>query len=110
MPLKEFECQSCRHRFELVLWLKEPNPEACPKCGHKELKQLLGTFRIAGARSKSASADDEFGDEGGGAGPGDDLGGGGEGWDGAGGDDLGGDDGDLGEGAADGGDDDFKED
>ena len=33
--------------------LNEPNPAKCPKCGGGELKQLLGTFRIAGVRKKS---------------------------------------------------------
>ncbi|MEK7765516.1 MAG: zinc ribbon domain-containing protein [bacterium] len=93
MPLKEFECESCRHRFEVIVWLREPDPAACPKCGKSPLKQILGTFRIAGVRSKS-KADDEGGDDLGGlegAGQGDDFGGGGDegGWGGAGDEDLG---------------------
>ncbi len=53
MPLKEFECPSCKHRFETVLWLSEPDPTACPKCGAAGLRHLLGTFRVIGASRKS---------------------------------------------------------
>lgn len=92
MPLKEFECQGCHHRFEELLMLNEPNPAKCPKCGSPELKQLLGTFRIIGLRSKSARArgdedgespadgsfeDAEFDEEGRDSGMDDDGGGGG---------------------------------
>jgi len=77
MPIKEFECQACKHRFEEILGLNEPVPEKCPKCGNGPLKQLLGTFRIAGASKKSSRDDDVAGDEFGGneeAPPGEDYG------------------------------------
>ena len=54
MPIKEFECQACHQRFDVIVSLHEPNPSACPKCGGKELKQILGTFRIGGSSRKSA--------------------------------------------------------
>ena len=93
MPIKEFECQACKHRFEDILGINEPVPTKCPKCGGGPLKQLLGTFRIAGVKSKSAP-DSGF-DEGGDAPEGysDDGGFGGEG-------DAGLDGGDLGDEAA----------
>jgi putative FmdB family regulatory protein len=74
VPIKEFECQACKHRFEDILGINDPVPTACPKCGGGPLKQLLGTFRIAGVKRKSASdsefdeggdAPEEFGDDGG---------------------------------------------
>ena len=71
MPIKEFECQACRHRFEEILALDEPVPQKCPKCGGGPLRQLLGTFRIGGVTKKSAR-DADIGDEG----IGDDFGGG----------------------------------
>jgi len=74
MPLKEYACGKCGHKFEVLLMLSEPDPQACPKCGATELKRLLSTFRITGARSKSARAEDDLG-EAPGAGM-DDLGGG----------------------------------
>jgi putative FmdB family regulatory protein len=63
MPIKEFECRACSHRFEVLLMLDEKNPDKCPKCGAGDLKRLLSTFRIAGAHSKSARKEDEFGPE-----------------------------------------------
>jgi putative FmdB family regulatory protein len=55
VPIKEFECQSCRHRFEEILGIHEPIPTACPKCKAADIKQLLSTFRVAGLRKKSGS-------------------------------------------------------
>lgn len=60
MPIKEFECQACKKRFDAILGITEPNPEACPSCGGKELKQLLSTFKIGGSSRKSQDAG-EFG-------------------------------------------------
>jgi len=60
MPIKEFECEACHHKFEDILGLNEPNPTVCPKCGKGPLKSLLGSFRIAGVQKKSAVGE-EFG-------------------------------------------------
>jgi len=60
MPVKEFECRACGHKFEVLLMLNEPNPEKCEKCGASDLKRLLSTFRVAGLSSKSARKEDEF--------------------------------------------------
>ena len=62
MPIKEFECQVCKKKFDAILGIKEPNPEVCPSCGSKELKQLLSTFKIGGSSKKSQDAG-EFGGE-----------------------------------------------
>lgn len=62
MPLKDFECQSCRHKFEVLLWLSDPDPTACPKCGAKDLKQLLGSFRVMGLGKKSQGWGADAGD------------------------------------------------
>ena len=34
MPLYEFECEKCHHRFEKIQSVSAPDPE-CPKCGSK---------------------------------------------------------------------------
>ena len=39
MPLYEFECQKCHHRFERIQSVSAPDPE-CPKCGSK-VERLL---------------------------------------------------------------------
>ena len=33
MPLYEYQCESCEHRFEKIQKFSDPAPEACPKCG-----------------------------------------------------------------------------
>lgn len=39
MPLYEFECQNCHHRFERIQSFAAPDPE-CPKCEGK-VERLL---------------------------------------------------------------------
>ena len=33
MPLYEYECLRCGHRFEIWHGANEPGPDGCPKCG-----------------------------------------------------------------------------
>jgi putative FmdB family regulatory protein len=33
MPLYEYECQACGHRFERIRKFSDPPLEACPQCG-----------------------------------------------------------------------------
>lgn len=33
MPLYEYECSKCHHRFEKLQRLSDPPPEKCPVCG-----------------------------------------------------------------------------
>jgi putative FmdB family regulatory protein len=33
MPLYEYECDACGHRFEKIQKFSDPPLEACPKCG-----------------------------------------------------------------------------
>jgi putative FmdB family regulatory protein len=33
MPLYEYQCESCEHRFERIQKFSDPPVEACPKCG-----------------------------------------------------------------------------
>lgn len=40
MPLYEFECDVCAHRFERIQKFSDANPDACPKCGGKVHKLL----------------------------------------------------------------------
>lgn len=41
MPLYEYECGSCGHRFERIQKFSDPPEKACPKCGG-ELHKLVG--------------------------------------------------------------------
>jgi len=42
MPLYEFECLSCRHRFQrLVMKESEEKELLCPKCGRRRKRRLI---------------------------------------------------------------------
>lgn len=51
MPIYEFECQSCDHRFDRLQKLSDPDPETCPECGKAQIKRALtaASFRLKGA-------------------------------------------------------------
>ncbi len=49
MPLFEYECQSCRHQFELLV--RESTTLECPACQGRELTRQLSVFAVsAGSR------------------------------------------------------------
>ena len=46
MPLYEFYCEKCRREVSLTMTISERDKgkAACPKCGSRDLRPLLGTF------------------------------------------------------------------
>jgi putative FmdB family regulatory protein len=49
MPLFEYQCKTCGHRFEtLVLGSRQP---ACPRCESRDLEKQFSTFGFGGAGS-----------------------------------------------------------
>lgn len=40
MPLYEFQCKKCHHRFEKIQKFSDPKPRKCPECGGP-LEQLI---------------------------------------------------------------------
>jgi putative FmdB family regulatory protein len=44
MPLYDYECIRCGHRFELIVKIGQDGP-ACPACGAGETKRLPTLFR-----------------------------------------------------------------
>jgi putative FmdB family regulatory protein len=40
MPLYEYECEACSHRFEVIQKFSDPPIEKCPKCGGAVRKLL----------------------------------------------------------------------
>ena len=40
MPLYEYECKKCKHRFERIQKFSDPPAKKCPKCGGP-VEQLL---------------------------------------------------------------------
>jgi len=51
MPIYEFECSSCGHRFDRLQKISDPDPSVCPACDVAEVKRRLSApgFRLAGS-------------------------------------------------------------
>ncbi len=51
MPIYEFECSSCGHRFDHLQKLSDADPLDCPACGAPQLRRRVSapSFRLAGS-------------------------------------------------------------
>jgi putative FmdB family regulatory protein len=50
MPIYEFECSSCGHRFDHLQKLSDTDPSICPACDAPHLRRMVSapSFRLAG--------------------------------------------------------------
>jgi putative FmdB family regulatory protein len=51
MPIYEFECSGCGHRFDRLQKLSDPDPSVCPECAVQDKVQRRVSapqFRLAG--------------------------------------------------------------
>jgi len=46
VPLYEFRCRKCGHRFEVIQKHDDPHPKKCPKCGKRSIEKLLSAPAI----------------------------------------------------------------
>jgi putative FmdB family regulatory protein len=46
MPLYEYECSACGHRFERIQKFSDPPVEECPNCGKKNVQKLMSSPAI----------------------------------------------------------------
>src|SRR3569833_4023316 len=51
MPIYEFECVQCGHRFDRLQKLSDPDPSACPSCKAPRVQRKVSApaFRLAGS-------------------------------------------------------------
>lgn len=54
MPIFEYRCEGCGHKFEAILF-GEQKPE-CPKCHTAKLETQLSVFAVSSGHSSSAAA------------------------------------------------------
>jgi len=54
MPLYEYECRKCGHRFEYLVLRTSP-AAACPSCRKKDLKQLISLCAVSSETTRQAS-------------------------------------------------------
>ena len=45
MPLYDYECRGCGHRFEALV--RPAHPPVCPSCQGQDLEQLLSLFAVS---------------------------------------------------------------
>ncbi|RDS84483.1 zinc ribbon domain-containing protein [Dyella monticola] len=50
MPIYEFQCNACGHRFDRLQKLSDPDPSDCPSCAAPQVQRQLSApqFRLAG--------------------------------------------------------------
>ena len=46
MPLYEYECESCKNRFEKIVKYSDPPLDTCPKCGEGPVRKLFSSPAI----------------------------------------------------------------
>jgi len=46
MPLYEYECAACGHRFEQIRKFSDPPVETCPNCGEAKVQKLVSSPAI----------------------------------------------------------------
>jgi putative FmdB family regulatory protein len=62
MPIYDFRCSECKHRFEAFLTYAEYDHHrtACPRCGSKRLERVIRKVRVArGDDARMASLADD---------------------------------------------------
>ena len=57
MPIYEYECRGCGHRFEFLV-LPSSEEQACPECKSADLERLLSMFAVSSDGTRSAALKD----------------------------------------------------
>ncbi|MBI3185925.1 MAG: zinc ribbon domain-containing protein [Myxococcales bacterium] len=54
MPLFEYRCTGCSHRFEVLV--RQGESPTCPRCQGSELEKLLSVFAVGGDHQPARAA------------------------------------------------------
>ncbi len=54
MPIYEYQCRECGHRFEYLV-LKSTPPAECPVCGKQDLTQLVSLCAMSSETTREAN-------------------------------------------------------
>jgi putative FmdB family regulatory protein len=58
MPLYEYECRGCGHRFEALVRPQDTDKPGCPSCNSQDLERLLSLFAASSDSTKSLALKD----------------------------------------------------
>ncbi|MGI6435233.1 MAG: FmdB family zinc ribbon protein [Syntrophomonadaceae bacterium] len=53
MPIYEFKCKDCEHKFEVLTAMGQRDEVRCPGCQSSNLESLLSLFNTTGTGEKS---------------------------------------------------------
>lgn len=53
MPIYEYQCETCHHCFEVLVFSSDEEEITCSKCGNSEVKRLLSSTCFIGGSGKS---------------------------------------------------------
>ncbi|MBQ3423714.1 MAG: zinc ribbon domain-containing protein [Clostridia bacterium] len=51
MPIYDYKCPQCAHRFDLLRSVSATDPVKCPKCGRDAVRVYEGKWAALGRRS-----------------------------------------------------------
>lgn len=54
MPIYEYQCRQCGHRFEYLVLKSTPAAE-CPSCHHQDLTQLISLCSMSSESTRQAN-------------------------------------------------------
>ncbi len=54
MPIFEYQCRHCGHRFEQLVLPKSPAAE-CPACGKSDLEQMISLVSVSSEQTRKAN-------------------------------------------------------
>ncbi len=55
MPVYDFQCQDCGHRFTVLVHLSDKDKLHCPKCKGQDIRQTIAPFSLFGRRSSGGA-------------------------------------------------------
>ncbi len=60
MPIYEYQCETCDHCFERLIFSGDDDPIECPQCNNQGIKRLLSASCRLGASGKNGCSTRTF--------------------------------------------------
>lgn len=56
MPIYEYKCSSCGHKFEELVKINEKKMPVCPKCGNTNVNKIVSSFKVTSGGCGSSNS------------------------------------------------------